>query len=1255
MRFQNKTSRQNFWRRQGRRRNHLSVAAAADGLEPRVVLSATPMAIGMNLDNVRDYMPNWMFTDVFQQSRPWISHEFNTVTGQTNFNGSAFPVSVDEGSGWPTRLNTRINEAGQLLQQRLGTLMFNSLSGNYPGGEYRVEWDGMDDLSFGFDARETARGTTPDGHHFALLNVVPGNNGIYLRINSMSEADPIRDIRVWMPDYTDASGVTHSFAGQRWEPGAAFSPFHPLFKERLDDFGILRFMQPMETNTSDVRTWNDRRDTDDARQNSGLRGPMANGMAVEYMVQLANELDADPWFNMPHMADDTYVRNFATYVRDNLEPGRTAYVEWSNEVWNTAPGYEVAPWITEQIRLPENSGLTTWQFIGREIRRDMDVWSNVFAGQTGRIVRTVGGQAVNSWVVERILENLGGSFDAVAIAPYFGPSTSQLATYTADTTPAQILDDLRSNLPFGVQATLRHQQIADDYSRALNRDIRLLAYEGGPGLIANSGVYQTAFLQAAEDPGMADVMSDYLRMQNAAGLDAYVHYKFTRPAGLRPTDGYWGTLTAQDQPLSTAHVYRTLLEADAGPLFTSGPTLVTVNAADPIATEQGRSSAAFRFTRGGNLSQPLSVSYSVGGTATPGNDFVPMSGVVNFPANQNTVYVFLSPVDDAVIELNESVIITLNPGGNYSLVGGTTNTASISIISNDLVAGAPTVSIAATDATAFETNRDPGVFTVTRANGDLTRPLTVWLQFGQGTATASDVDAIPLRVDFAANQTSANIIVRPVDDAIIENRETVVLTINTNSVNYAVGNRTATVSILDNDGVPASLPVVTLAVTDATASEDGRETGTFTVTRAGATTSPLTVAYAIEGTATNGFDYDRLPGLVTIPAGASSATITVRPIDERVVDAGETISLRLNGTPTYIIGAQNVGGLTITDNDAPLPVPVQPVLMVIANRDFYYREYSEPRWALEAAGIPVIVGAGSLGMAIPHSGTGYGDGDGAVRVDVTLTAANATDYSAIVFVGGWGASSYQFARPFAYSNASYEGSPAVRNAVNELVNDFVEQDKYVTGVCFGVSVLAWSRVNGQSLLNDRMATTAHFNSPTNNGGFGLYRQHLEVNGASAFTGGELGTPVSRDDDVIVDGKIITAENFDSAALLGRTLAAYLINGASTTTVGFGTEFTSVSEDAAPPALLSVIRSGLVEHAQVIRVNHSGSATEHADFLSFPRRILFQPRQTMAAISITPVNDTIDEDDEDLFFELLGDPSYQLSPLQNAIVRILDND
>jgi hypothetical protein len=36
----------------------------------------------------------------------------------------------------------------------------------------------------------------------------------------------------------------------------------------------------------------------------------------------APTLDVDALFNMPYLADDMFVRNFATYVREHLERGR---------------------------------------------------------------------------------------------------------------------------------------------------------------------------------------------------------------------------------------------------------------------------------------------------------------------------------------------------------------------------------------------------------------------------------------------------------------------------------------------------------------------------------------------------------------------------------------------------------------------------------------------------------------------------------------------------------------------------------------------------------------------------------------------------------------------------------------------------------------------------------------------------------------------------------------------------------------------
>lgn len=43
------------------------------------------------------------------------------------------------------------------------------------------------------------------------------------------------------------------------------------------------------------------------------------------------------------------------------------------------------------------------------------------------------------------------------------------------------------------------------------------------------------------------------------------------------------------------------------------------------------------------------------------------------------------------------------------------------------------------------------------------------------------------------------------------------------------------------------------------------------------------------------------------------------------------------------------------------------------------------------------------------------------------------------------------------------------------------------------------------------------------------------------------------------------------------------------------------------------------------------------------------------VELAPFDDAITEDDEDLFFELLGDPSYRLGAIGNLLVSLLDND
>lgn len=332
-------------------------------------------------------------------------------------------------------------------------------------------------------------------------------------------------------------------------------------------------------------------------------------------------------------------------------------------------------------------------------------------------------------------------------------------------------------------------------------------------------------------------------------------------------------------------------------------------------------------------------------------------------------------------------------------------------------------------------------------------------------------------------------------------------------------------------------PMLSIAATTAKAAEQGRATGTFALTFNGATTAPTSVNYTIAGSATNGVDYDRLSGTATIPAGQTRTTLVVRPIDDAARDPSETVVVTLVPSSAYALGSAKSATIEIADNDSPLPV-----LMVIANNDFYYTEYAAPRRELEAAGIPVVVGAGTRTLSTPHPNSGQGTDGGRVMPAIDLASARAADYSAIVFVGGWGAAQYQYAFQGTYNNAAYNGTQAIRAAANRLIGEFTSQNKPVSGICHGVTVLAWARVDGQSPLKSRRASTAAFNSPPNNVPQATtFQWHLATNGAAPiYVGGAYGDPNTATDDVVVDGRIITAENWDSAPLFGRTLANRLL-------------------------------------------------------------------------------------------------------------------
>ncbi len=97
------------------------------------------------------------------------------------------------------------------------------------------------------------------------------------------------------------------------------------------------------------------------------------------------------------------------------------------------------------------------------------------------------------------------------------------------------------------------------------------------------------------------------------------------------------------------------------------------------------------------------------------------------------------------------------------------------------------------------------------------------------------------------------------------------------------------VSKADTNGTQ---PVVSVQ-TAANATASGSQSGAFTVQRTGDTSQALVVNYRISGTATNGTDYQRLSGAVTIPAGQSSTTIGVMPMGNPAEGSNKNVTVTL--------------------------------------------------------------------------------------------------------------------------------------------------------------------------------------------------------------------------------------------------------------------------------------------------------------------------------------------------------------------------
>jgi hypothetical protein len=343
--------------------------------------------------------------------------------------------------------------------------------------------------------------------------------------------------------------------------------------------------------------------------------------------------------------------------------------------------------------------------------------------------------------------------------------------------------------------------------------------------------------------------------------------------------------------------------------------LISIAATTP-AGETGTAAGQFTVTQGGITATNTVITYQVAGSATAGSDYAPLSGTVTIPAGQISATINVAAIDDQLVEGTESVRVTLTAitsGATGLVIDAAANQATLDIADNDIAQ----LSIEKTT-DANETGPAGGLFTL-RLDRAAAVDVVVTYSVG-GTAAAGDFAALTGTATILAGQTTATIPVAPVDDAVVEATETVIVTLagstpGTPSVVINAASDDATVEIADNDSAQVSIALAN------SGSEAGAIHAQFTVLLSAASSTATVVAYSLSGTATAGSDFPALPGTVTIPAGATSATIDVATIDDLVVEGGETVIVTLtsitSGDPQITLAPTGLGATAqIADNDS---------------------------------------------------------------------------------------------------------------------------------------------------------------------------------------------------------------------------------------------------------------------------------------------------------------------------------------------------
>ena len=356
---------------------------------------------------------------------------------------------------------------------------------------------------------------------------------------------------------------------------------------------------------------------------------------------------------------------------------------------------------------------------------------------------------------------------------------------------------------------------------------------------------------------------------------------------------------------------------DSASVIVTNNDITEINIANTDnSSEAGPVDGTLTITLDNATTVPVTVNYSVTDNATPDEDYVELSGTVNFEIGATSKTITIDVIDDNIYEDNETITITLdNVTGPVNI--GSSNTAVNTLVSDDNAM----VSVALTS-NAEEDGPVNGVFTLTLSQA-VDQDVTVNYHFDNASSTTDNAtdytNSIYGSAVISTGTTTETISLVPIDDTNAEGDETVVIVLDNVSAGPAeIGTSTATMILVDDDATIVSVS----ALDNGT---EGSDNASFLITLSSTSTDEIDITYTLSGTANDDIDYDALDNesasltdTITIDNNSDNTTIFIAITDDTIDEDNETVIFTINsvtGSGAYKSLVDDSAEVIIIDND----------------------------------------------------------------------------------------------------------------------------------------------------------------------------------------------------------------------------------------------------------------------------------------------------------------------------------------------------